>query len=75
MLIVCLSVPPPQTHTHRIAERLEWWVLYVLAADDNGIISKEKVRANYDGSLWYQIAQELEQKKAARSSTSKAKWT
>jgi peroxygenase len=35
-----------------VAERLEWWVLYLLAADDNGIISKEKIRGQYDGSLW-----------------------
>lgn len=127
----------------RIAERLEWWTFYLLAADDNGIISKEKVRScmadavladsaavvacdrclvavggattrrplaagerlapaclhtyvllrfrlkasccgaaclpqvrkQYDGSLWYEIASELEQKKAARAGTSKAKWT
>jgi len=49
-------------------------VTYLLAADDNGVISKEKVRACYDGSLFYQVAKDLEQKKAARSSTSKAKW-
>jgi peroxygenase len=59
----------------RIAERLEWWVSYLLCADDNGIISKEKVRKLYDGSIFYEIANELEQKKAARAGTSKAKWT
>jgi hypothetical protein len=60
---------------HRIAERLEWWSFYLLAADDNGIISKEKVRKQYDGSLWYEVAKELEEKKARRAGTSKAKWT
>lgn len=57
-----------------IAERLEWWVMYLLAADDNGIISKEKIRGNYDGSLWYKIADELEQKKQARIKSEKAKF-
>eukprot|EP00882_Tetradesmus_deserticola_P000354 GHRQ01000390.1.p1 GENE.GHRQ01000390.1~~GHRQ01000390.1.p1 ORF type:complete len:244 (+),score=101.33 GHRQ01000390.1:151-882(+) len=57
-----------------VAERLEWWVLYLLAADDNGIVSKEKIRAQYDGSLWYQVAEELETKKEARSAVQKAKW-
>lgn len=58
-----------------IAERLEWWTLYLLAADDNGIISKEKIRKNYDGSLWYEIASELEQKKNVRMGKTHAKWT
>lgn len=40
-----------------------------------GIVSKEKVRKCYDGSLFYEVAKELEQKKAARAATSKAKWT
>jgi peroxygenase len=55
------------------AERLEWWTLYLLAADDNGIISKEKIRANYDGSLWYKIADELERKKQMRMKVERAK--
>lgn len=50
-------------------------MLYLLAADDNGIVSKEKIRKQYDGSLFFEIAAELEQKKAARAGTSKAKWT
>jgi hypothetical protein len=58
----------------RTAERLEWWVLYLLAADDNGIVSKEKIRAQYDGSLWYKIAEEVEVKGQARSAVQKAKW-
>lgn len=40
-----------------------------------GIVSKEKVRKCYDGSLFYEVAKELEQKKDARAATSKAKWT
>lgn len=57
----------------RTAERLEWWTLYLLAADDNGIVSKEKIRANYDGSLWYLVADELEAKKQAKLKVEKAK--
>lgn len=45
------------------AERLEWWTLWLLCADDRGIISKEKIRGNYDGSLWYQLAEENEKNK------------
>jgi len=46
-----------------IAERLEFWTLWLLCSDDNGLISKEKLRASYDGSLWELIAAEVEAKK------------
>jgi len=47
--------PPPPPHPPRtphpqmdpngwIAERLEWWTLWLLCADDSGMISKEKIR-------------------------------
>jgi hypothetical protein len=71
---VCTPHPTHPTPHPRVAERLEWWTFYLLAADDNGIISKEKVRKQYDGSLWYEIESELQKKKNARAS-SKAKWT
>ena len=35
---------PRPSNPPRIAERLEWWTLWVLAADDDGVISKEKIR-------------------------------
>lgn len=43
-----------------IAERLEWYVFYLLAADENGLITREKIRAQYDGSLFEMIAAERE---------------
>lgn len=49
---------------HRVAERLEWWTLYLLCAGDNGVVSKEKIRAQYDGSLWYLLAEENERRRA-----------
>lgn len=58
----------------RIAERLEWWTLYFLVRDDNGVVSKEKVRANYDGSLWYLLADENEKREQARQEALRAKW-
>jgi len=48
-----------------IAERLEWWFFWLLAKDEKGIISKEKVRGMYDGTLWEQIATEVEAKRKA----------
>jgi hypothetical protein len=38
----CLCVPPAYPRT---AERLEWWALWLLCADDDGVISREKIRA------------------------------
>ncbi len=50
----------------RIAERLEWTIFWLGFADENGFLSKEKVRGMYDGTLWETTAQEIEAKKAAR---------
>eukprot|EP00775_Hariotina_reticulata_P012865 gene12865-12991_t len=57
-----------------VAGRLEWWTLYLLAADDNGIVSKEKVRGAFDGSLWYKVADEVKARKQALTAETKAKW-
>lgn len=38
-----------------IAARLEWWTLWWIAKDERGLLSKERVRAMYDGSLWRQL--------------------
>jgi peroxygenase len=72
----CLHAPTAQ-HRHqwrwlltseprescRIAERLEWWTTYFLCADKHGVISKEKIRGNFDGSIYYVIAEEIEGKR------------
>jgi len=47
-----------------IAERLEWWSFWLLCADkQTGIIPKEKIRAQYDGTLWPVIAAEVAAKR------------
>jgi len=50
-----------------IGERLEWWVLYLLCKDERGIVSKEKIRAQYDGSLWEKIAAEVEARRSGKA--------
>lgn len=37
----------------------EWATLWWVAHDEAGLLSREKVRANYDGTLWPRIAAEV----------------
>lgn len=48
------------------ADQLEWWAFHVIAHDDNGFVSKEKIMAQYDGSLWELLAKEREGKNFSR---------
>ncbi|GLC42503.1 hypothetical protein PLESTB_001105000 [Pleodorina starrii] len=45
------------------AERLEWWVTYLLLRDHKGLVSKEKIRGVYDGTIWEVVAKEVEERK------------
>jgi hypothetical protein len=46
-----------------IASRLEWWMFWMSAADDKGLLSKDKVRAMYDGTVWNVLAAEATKKR------------
>ena len=37
------------------AGKFEWFTLWLLAADENGLVTKEAVRSVYDGSLFYKM--------------------
>jgi peroxygenase len=45
------------------AERIEWWAFWYIAHDKDGFVSKEKVRAMYDGTLWYILAEETKNRR------------
>jgi len=45
-----------------VAAKLEWGFLYLLAADNKGRISKDDIRASYDGSLFYRKQREREKR-------------
>ena len=46
-----------------IAGRLEWWVLWLAASNGRGMLSRETVRAQYDGSLWQLLSDQATKKR------------
>lgn len=42
----------------RLASLGEWWLLWLIAADPSGVVSREKIRGCFDGTLFYRIAEE-----------------
>ncbi|CAK0785462.1 hypothetical protein CVIRNUC_008671 [Coccomyxa viridis] len=50
---------------------LEWGALWLIAADKEGFVSKEVIRAQYDGSLWYKLAQRTEKERQMKKAQKK----
>ncbi|KAI9092842.1 Caleosin related protein-domain-containing protein [Phlyctochytrium arcticum] len=48
------------------ANIFEWGTLYLLCKDENGLVSKEKIRRVYDGTLFYMIDADFKQQKENR---------
>ncbi|GIL80563.1 hypothetical protein Vretimale_16017 [Volvox reticuliferus] len=46
-----------------MAEWLEWSVTYLLLRDHKGLVSKEKIRGVFDGTIWETVAQQEEERK------------
>ncbi|KAJ3332281.1 hypothetical protein HDU76_000771 [Blyttiomyces sp. JEL0837] len=49
-----------------IAAKGEWLVLYYTAANKDGMVSKEELRASFDGTLWYKIEKERKMAKSKK---------
>ncbi len=57
------------------AMKLEWFTLYLLCADGKThTLSKDAMRAQYDGSLFYTIAAEREKQRAQRGGGGWVSW-
>lgn len=60
----CLTVPSSCPRASN-----QWWVLWLLAKDENGLVSKDKVRGCMDGSLWVSCDRYLSSPGTATSTT------
>ena len=45
---------------------LSWLALWFVAHDVNGVVSKERIRALYDGTLFSELAAQCDRKRRAR---------
>ncbi|KAK1387054.1 Peroxygenase [Heracleum sosnowskyi] len=57
----------PKDYVGWVASYSEWKILYMLCKDNNGVLTKDTVRAVYDGSLFERMAKD----KAAAASSGK----
>ena len=51
------------TSLFRTSAQLEWKLLYSLCKDKDGLLSKENMRAVYDGSIFYRLEKKTSEKR------------
>jgi len=44
--------PPTRPPTPRLANRGEWFAFWWVASDAQGVLTKDRIRGQYDGSVW-----------------------
>ncbi len=45
----------------RTAEKLEWAITYLLLKDKDGFVTKEAIRGQYDGSVFFYLERQRQQ--------------
>lgn len=58
----------------RFAGKFEWFTLWLLTADHRGLVTKEAVRAVYDGSVFYMMERKWSKGETVRMYVDDSAW-